>query len=677
MRKRGQAAAFIIIGLIVLIIIIGFIAVKKGIIKSLYEKITTERQAVPQQIRPLQDFLDSCVTQTTKEGIQLLAQQGGYIALQSDSIPTTPFTPLGSSLEIFQNSDFRTSVWFRERGNGIQESNIPTKKLMEDQLSSHIMVNFPKCLNNLTAFSDQYEINIEGEIKAETTISNNKVSARVKLPVNVKILDTEFTLSEHGSDVESNLGKLYTMAKEIAEKENKDLFLEQKTIDMLVAYNDEVPFSGTDFSCTEKVWFKNQIEMKLKNIIFENVGVIHVKGTNYKLNNEKLEYLEFDALKTKDNDVNVNLMYIPEWPTLIEIQPSEGNILRSDSISKKTGSSAATVISSLFCLNTYRFVYDIKYPVLITLTDKDGLMFQFATEVIVDNNQPRENKLETLDLPDISSPICQYPQREVTIFSAAIDENENLVPLDDVSLSFKCFPASCPLGNSKLNQDGEPVLTTFVPLCFNGVVEAAKEGYKQVQKTFFSSNDENIPPEVVVMLEPVYKKKVNMFVIDKETGEVREPYSTEQINFQFIHTQTNHQPAFIYPSEENIIELVPGDYIVNSYLLRNSSTYKITLPKEKIENCIDSRDLGLFGFFKTKKVCQTIETEPMEFETVLTGGAANVESTFTRQELASSSPLNLYVLSSQIPGSQEDLQRIQIEVETNKDHPLFRYPEIS
>ncbi len=676
MRKRGQAAAFIIIGLIVLIVIIGFIAVKKGILKDLFEKLTTERKTVPQQIRPLQDFLDSCVTQTTKEGIQLLSQQGGYITLPKDIIPTTPFTPLSSSLEIFPNSDFKTSVWFRERGNGIQESNIPTKKQIEDQLSSYITINFPKCLNNMTEFSDQYEINFEDEIKAETTISNSKVSARVKFPINVNILDTEFTLSEHGQDIESNLGKLYTMAKEIAEKENKDLFLEQKTIDMLVAYNDEVPFAGTDFSCTEKVWFKNQIEMKLKNIIFENVGVMHIKGTNYELNNEKLEYLEFNALETKDKDITINLMYIPDWPTLIDIQPSEGNILRSDSISKKTGSSAATVISSFLCLNTYRFVYDVKYPVLITLTDREGLMFQFATEVIIDNNQPRENKLETLSLPDTASPICQYPQREVTIYTAAIDENEELKPLNDVSLSFKCFPASCPLGNSELNPDGEPVLTTFVPLCFNGVVEGAKEGFKQVQKTFFSSNDENIPPEVVVMLEPLYKKEVNVFVIDKETGEVREPYSTEQINFQFINIQTNHQPAFIYPSEENTIELVPGDYIVNSYLLRNSSTYKITLPKEKIENCIDSRDLGLLGFFKTNRVCQTIETEPMEFETVLTGGAANVESTFTRQELASDLPLNLYVLSSPIPGNQEDLQRIQIEVETNKDHPLFRYPEI-
>ena len=61
---------------------------------------------------------------------------------------------------------------------------------------------------------------------------------------------------------------------------------------------------------------------------------------------------------------------------------------------------------------------------------------------------------------------------------------------------------------------------------------------------------------------------------------------------------------------------------------------------------------------------------------VLTGGAANVEYEFSREGLAGEGMLTLYVLSSPIPGKLEDLQRTQIEIETNKDDPLFRFPEL-
>ena len=677
MQKRGQAAAFIILGVIILIVVIGFMAVKTGFLRDLFEKISLERRAVPQQIKPLQDFIDGCVEQTAGEGAVIIGQQGGYISIQGDEIPTTQFSPLGRSLEIIPSSDFRTAVWYRESGNGIQESNMPSKQKMEEELADYINLNFADCLSNLTSFSDQgYLIDADAIPKTTARINDRNIESSVEFPINVRILGTEFTLSEHGGEIDSNLGHLYNMASEIMKKESDNNFLEEKTIDMLVAYNEEVPFTGTDLSCSEKTWIKSDVGLKLKNILFENIAAMKIKGTNYELNDESLKYLEFDPLSTKDSTVTANLMYIPDWPTFIEINPSEGNILRSDPVSKKTGGLAG-LVSSFFCLNTYRFVYDIKYPVMITLTDADGFSFQFATQVIIDNNQPKENRLEFLEVPETENPICNFPQKEVTIFTATLDKNEDIVPLEEVSLSYKCFPASCPLGESELNPKGEPELRTLVPLCFNGVIEGSKEGYKQVQKIFYSSNDPDAPPFVLVVLEPVYRKNVVVNVIDEETGAVREPYETEQISFQFLSTQTNFQSSYIYPEEEiNTIELIPVQYTFNSYIIREASTYKITFPKQTIETCIDTRDFGLFGFFNQKQVCNSVETEPVEFDTVLTGGAVNVEHEFTREELARDAPLKLYVLSSSIPSGQEDFQKIMIGLETNEDHPLFRYPEI-
>ncbi len=677
MEKKGQAAAFIIIGVIILIFVIVFMTVKTGFLRDLFEKISVERRAVPQQIKPLQEFIGRCVEQASKEGAEILGRQGGYISIQGDDIPITQFSPLGPSLEIIPSSGFRTAVWYRERGNGIQEIGMPSKQIMEEELADYISLNFAECLSNLTSFSEQgYLIEADAIPKTTARINERSIEASVEFPINVRILDTEFTLSEHGGEVDSNLWHLYNMAKEIMEKENNNNFLEEKTIDMLVAYNEEVPFTGTDLSCSEKTWIKSDVELKLKNILFENIAAMKIKGTKYVLNDEQLKYLEFDPLSTKDNTITANLMYIPDWPTFIEINPSEGNLLRSDAVSKKTGGLAG-VVSSFFCLNTYRFVYDIKYPVMVTLTDEDGFSFQFATQVIIDNNQPKENRLEFLEIPETESPVCNFPQKEVSILTATLDKNEDIVPLDGVSLSYKCFPASCPLGDSALNPRGEPELRTLVPLCFNGVIEGSKEGYKQVQKIFYSSNDPEAPGFVLVVLEPVYTKEVAVKIIDKETGAVRDPFESEQINFQFLSTQANFQSGYIYPDEEiNTIDLIPGHYTFNSYILREASTYQITFPKETIETCIDTRDFGLFGFFNQKHVCSSVETEPVEFDTVLTGGSVNVEHEFTREELSRDGKLTLYVLSSKIPSNQEELQRITIELETNKDHPLFRYPEV-
>ncbi|MBI2148205.1 hypothetical protein HYU23_00845 [Candidatus Woesearchaeota archaeon] len=673
MRKRGQAAAFIIIGIIIIMVVISVISIRKGILTDLFEGIATERRAVPQQIRPLQDFLDSCVTSITKEAVSIAALQGGRIILEDDELPITQFTPLGRSLEIIPNSDLKTSVWFRERGNSLTELNVPTKTSIENEIGNYVAGNFGSCIFNLTSFEDQgYIISASGTPKANVELGEGKLSAVINFPLNVKIADTNFTLSQHRADIDSNLGKLYNMAKQILEKENKAYFLENKTIDTLVAYDPEIPFTGTDLSCSEKIWLKSDVEIKLKNILFENVAAMRIKGTNYELNNENFKYLEFDALEDKDDSININLMYIPNWPTLIEINPSDGNILRNEQISKKSGGTVATIMSTFFCLRHHRFVYDIKYPVLITLRDNAGLSFQFATQVVIDNNEPRQNRREILDLPDVESPICRYPQKEVTIFTGTLNSRGDLVPLNNVSLMFKCFPATCPLGSSSLNPDGEPVLTTFVPLCFNGVIEGSREGYKQIQKIFYSSNQVDTPPVAVVQLEPLYTKKVNLFVIDKSTGKVREPYSSEQISFQFAHRNVNYQINYIHPGEENTIKLLAGNYVIDSYVLRNSSTYKITIPKEQIETCVDTRDFSLLGFFKTKQVCKTTETEKLDFDTVLVGGATSVEHIFNREDLANEEPLNLYVLESEMPSNLDDLQRLQIELDTNKDHPLYR-----
>ena len=62
----------------------------------------------------------------------------------------------------------------------------------------------------------------------------------------------------------------------------------------------------------------------------------------------------------------------------------------------------------------------------------------------------------------------------------------------------------------------------------------------------------------------------------------------------------------------------------------------------------------------------------MEFDSVLVGGVANARQSFAREQLANDAPINLFILESEMPSSMDDLQKIQIELDTNVDDPLYR-----
>jgi len=671
MEKRGQATAFIILGIIVLVVVFGVIAVKNDLFKNLFQKITQSRETIPLQVKPIEDSLSSCIHNVGSRAVQLVSLQGGYLDLPNDVMPSTELSPLSSSLEIISGSGFETSVWFRERGNGIQELNVPTKNRIEQEISNYVDRNFESCISNLTYFNNKdYKLSFGGSPITKTSISDNDVDIVVDFPIDVSIQDNDFTLNDHHAVVNSKLGELYSMSSEMIDNLNTGYFLENQTINMLVAYNEEVPFSGTDFSCDQKIWYKNDVSRRLKNIIYENIAAVNVKDSNIDVQNKELKYLELDPFKSSHKDVTISLSYIPNWPTLVEINPSEGNVLKSDNIIKNSGGVASTIVSSFFCINTYRFVYNVKYPVLVTMRSSDGLVFQFATQVIVDHNQPRKNRMTTLDLPDSTSQLCQYPQRKVNVLTNTLDGNGLVIPLKDVNLAFKCFPASCPLGTS--SSGNTPYLDVNIPMCYNGIFEGTKENYF-VGKTLYSPNNPDSPDSVNVILDPVYKKKVNVYVIDKSSGDVREPYDSEQVNFEFMNKLSKFSSTLNYPDNKEV-GLIAGDYIVNSNIIRNS-TWKIKYDSQEIENCVDTRASGIFGFFSTEKKCFKTETDPVELDYVLTGGA-KFENSFSRSDLSSDEPLNLYILSSPIPSDLEGLQKIQIETETNNEHPLFKLPNV-
>lgn len=657
---------FIVLG-VLLLIIGGYFGVKFLIQSDFFQGEVVDKLGIPSKIEPVKEFIDACVVDTTERGIELMSFGGGKITFEEELIPLTPFSPLGKSLEIVSRSDFRTAVWFRETGNGITENIMPTESDMEKELAEYVREEFPYCLNNLSMFArDGYEMYVvEDELSAKASISGGTVNVEVNYPIYVGVGDVEFTLEDHEATVESQLGNMYEIAKEMFENENEKFLLEKKTLDILIAYDPEIPYAGLDRSCTPRVWSKIEAIQNVKNALVDNVAAIRIDGAEYDLQDEKYEFMELDLLDS-NYDVGINLMYSSSWPTVVEISPSEGDLLKGGSLSEGGAWYAQMVSAFTGCISTHHFVYDLKYPVLITINDGDE-SFQFATEVIVDNNQPRINRAEPELEESFNSPVCDYMESPLDISVYTYNGQGNTVPLSGVDLAFKCGTTVCNV------RDVDESGIVNVPACFNGFVVGNKEGYFE-GKQMVNSKPNKIS-EASIVLEPLYTKDVELVVIDSDDGESRGPYDSEEVMFQFVHLTKDYSTFYHYP-ESTSVELIPGEYRVRSQIFADS-TWPITTQKENIVQCFDSTQASLLGIvgLDTSKKCITVEIPSMEMDYAMKGGDT-FEFNFYRMGLASTGSMKLFVMADKVPSNMEEMATIGSNPELNVASAYFKYPEL-
>ena len=86
---RGQVTIFIIVAIVIVGSIIAYFSLRDNFAES-----------IPEDMKPVYDYYLSCLESTTKEGIALLGEQGGYIELP-DFEPGSAYIPFSSQLDFF------------------------------------------------------------------------------------------------------------------------------------------------------------------------------------------------------------------------------------------------------------------------------------------------------------------------------------------------------------------------------------------------------------------------------------------------------------------------------------------------------------------------------------------------------------------------------------------------
>lgn len=578
--RRGQITIFIILGLVVLLAV-GIVIYFTSTQVSFRQGVLVSREA-----QPVYDFVATCAAQTAQEAIVLQGLQGGFLRLPPD-IARTP----ASYVPMDDQNFIRVPLWFFEG-----ESRIPSLQLMEADIKAYVDENIETCIDDFSAFEEQYEVIAQSAPSSSVTIADEEVTIRLDYAVQIQRPDRTVDVPEIVAQSRVNLKGAHDLAVRVIERENRESWFENLTID-LMTMNPAIPFDGLEFDCSPKEWRLTTIQAEVQEMMRFNLPAVRIENTNYapfaerereyrRVSNVRLEDMFQGRIpsNTPDDvfehnrmlydvglpktDVSAAFIYDPAWGLDINGQPNRNGVM-SSKISK-----GASQYLSFLCTNVYHFTYDVIYPVVLIVRDENaflgqGFTFQMAFPVIIDDNEGARKTFGFREFRGFeqATGFCDDLGDEVfTIVASGLEPGIGVVELSDVLIQHECITNLCNLGETAADS-GFYRLRTRVPAgCSNPSIVARKDGYLPARG--FLTGDE------LDLVMPRLREMKVQFVkhpYDSETGTFLSPRSlgpNENVTL-FVSVLGEDFNQFVtFPSENNTIQLIDGtdDYSFNAVL---------------------------------------------------------------------------------------------------------------
>jgi len=623
MNKKGQVTIYVILGIIIVATVASIFIFKDYIIQNEFER-EANKLDLKDEVFPVYSYFRDCVADVAFDGVGIMASQGGYLEIPEYTYPINPLMPFSNKLEVFGDSGLNVPYWFYETSNGIQTLQIPTIIEMENSLNEYIENNAFGCTDNFTVF-EEYDIRGFDNVDVITNIEDNEIYIKVFTDLVVNNKGVEQEIENVYVLLDTDFGQLYNEANEIFEELYYDNFTEEKTIDMLVLY-DEVPFSFTEFSCERKIWSKSEVLKDFKKILELNT---------FKYGDKENKYFSLDT----DYNSDVSFNYDGNWPTDIEIV-DEGEILKGDEIT--SNSLAGSFLRSVFCVNDYKFIYNVKYPVLVKLSS--DIDFIFAYQNLIKHNQAKTN-LVTNTLTSQKSQLCLNKIMPTQVNTG----------IGNVKINFKCFDTICDIGYT----DSNGYLLDSFPQCVNGLIIAQKEGYKNAE-IITSTNRET---QNILFLDKIQSLPLEIKIV--ENGIVRNVLEDEDVTV-FLKDEDY---SISFDEGYDVIELAPGNYEVSSIVTKEKN---VKIPKQTITECTSVPKKGLLGLVFKEEKCLDIEIGGFDLDSVVVGGN-NFEFTVNSEDLQNK--FIFYINVYRVPDTNEEIYDVFDKIEGGSLVKDFRYPE--
>ena len=216
LKKRGQATIFMVMAVVILLI---------GAFFFYSQRVSQQKQEILQpEIAQPKNFVEACIVNVANQGIMILGLNGGYITFPEE-IEKNP----RSYMKLGPLDNIKIPYWWYE---GI--SNIPAESFIAKQIEEYVASNLDNCIDDFSAFNN-FDVRKIGKINAKVSLNENDVSVNVNYPIELidKLNKTTVRLENFEQNMPIRLKKVYEAAKDIMDSENKNYFLEFKTIDLV------------------------------------------------------------------------------------------------------------------------------------------------------------------------------------------------------------------------------------------------------------------------------------------------------------------------------------------------------------------------------------------------------------------------------------------------------------
>jgi len=560
-------SVFIIIGIIVLVAFTLVISLYKGILPDI----------LPKKADAITTFTEACVHGIAEEGLNIMKVQGGFIDLPEELIEDGAYINIG----------FKVPYWYHDGRNYM-----PTYLILERQLKSYIDRNLLNCINDYRDFP-QYTITPLNNFTTKVTFTDKRVlvDTDYRLMVQPKT-DEVLYLDDFNVEVKTNFGEFFNLATDLMNHENKDMFLENYT-DEMIASSDWLPYEGMLLSCSPEVWHVPDMKKYTQTMIMHNLPFLMFENTDYE--ETGIPYYDgqykVDFTNNHYEDIAVDVIYNPNWGMEYSVLPSKNGIVKpfEFKINEYLRS----------CFKIYHHRYNAVYPVLFKLSGDND--FFFATPVIMKQNMPNRYKEVNpwaLEVDAIGSRFYCADSAKVTAYSI---DSGNLIQatpsirnnrkyslrvfardalsgdeMPGVNISYHCIRYRCPIGvttyptaNGFLT-GGVPMLNDRFPDCTNGFVIAERSGYHQ-GRTQVSVSKDTDRSQTIVELYPLKQFDYAIKVIENHNGLIteRDLNEDEHVLININHDEMLFEKNIVYPSD--------NEYFTNLSLIIGDFTYDLDI----------------------------------------------------------------------------------------------------
>lgn len=218
MQKEGQLSAFIVLGIMLLLVV--------GILFYVSIMLKREKQQ-PKEVASVETFVKQCVSTAAGQGLFTIGRQGGYITLPSEVL-TQSYSTMGFGYSHSQNT-------------------LPGLNNIKAELEQYITDELTSCLTGLQSMD--YDIRVGSDVHSYVVFADNDVQITSTVPINVASGKSSTTLDSFASTVPVRFKRVYEVATGTADNlvnfpgYINMTYLGQQDIDVYVlTYNDSQVF---------------------------------------------------------------------------------------------------------------------------------------------------------------------------------------------------------------------------------------------------------------------------------------------------------------------------------------------------------------------------------------------------------------------------------------------------